>query len=185
MKMKRNTTHKFEKRDSLVQQIELSGSMLERLAEAAHEVFCDGMRARGFHYGPTNDVELKTCDTLMLYAELPENMKEANRLNVRDIPIKLASAGYIMIPARSNQPPFNFPGETLAVLSEAEHMRWMQSKLDDGWKYAHKTDKPNKLHNCLVPWEQLPEVEKEKDRVMVRGIPEILTRAGYTIVKAT
>jgi hypothetical protein len=64
-------------------------------------------------------------------------------------------------------------------------MRWMQSKLDDGWKYAHKTDKPNKLHNCLVPWEQLPEVEKEKDRVMVRGIPEILTRAGYTIVKAT
>ena len=60
-------------------------------------------------------------------------MKEANRLNVRDIPGKLAVAGYIMIPARSNEPPFNFPA-TLEQLAEAEHERWMQSKLDDGWK---------------------------------------------------
>ena len=62
----------------------------------------------------------------------PDALKEANRLNVRDIPIKLAAAGYIMIPARSNEPPFNFPGEPLERLSEAEHKRWMQSKLDDG-----------------------------------------------------
>jgi hypothetical protein len=183
--MKRKPGAPFKKGDSRVQQMDLSGSMLEHLAEAAHEVFCDGMRARGFHYGPTNDEALKTCDTLMPYADLPENVKEANRLNVRDIPIKLASIGYIMIPARSHEPAFNFPGETLEVLSEAEHVRWMQSKLDDGWKYAPQTDKPNKLHNCLVAWEQLPEVEKEKDRVMVRGIPVILARAGYAILKSS
>ncbi len=44
-------------------------------------------------------------------------------------------AGYIMIPARSNEPPFNFPGKPLEQLAEAEHKRWMQSKLDEGWKY--------------------------------------------------
>jgi hypothetical protein len=29
----------------------------------------------------------------------------------------------------------------------------------------------------------LPDKEKEKDRVLIRGIPKILANAGYTIVK--
>ena len=60
---------------------------------------------------------------------------------------------------------------TLEMLAEAEHERWMQSKLDEGWAYAPKTDRAKKLHKCLVPWEKLPDKEKEKDRDLVRGIP--------------
>ena len=89
--------------------------MLESLAEAAHAVFSEGMKARGYHYGPQTDEKLKTHNALLPYAELPEDMKEQNRLNVRDIPGKLAAAGYIMVPARSNEPPFNFPGERLGA----------------------------------------------------------------------
>jgi hypothetical protein len=164
--------------------VELEGQMLESLAEAAHMVFCESLKARSFHYGPTTDEKLKTHNAFLPYAELSEDLKEQNRQNVRDIPIKLASAGYIMIPARSNDPPFNFPGELLEVLAEAEHERWMQSKLDNGWEYAPATDKTKKLLKCLVPWDKLPEEEKEKDRMMVRGIPQILARAGYAIIKA-
>ncbi len=36
----------------------------------------------------------------------------------------------------------------------------------------------------LLPWDQLPENQKEKDRELVRGIPKILARAGYAIVKS-
>jgi len=169
---------------SLVQQVELEGPMLESLAEAAHEVFCDGLRERGFKFGPKTDEALKTHNALLSYAELPEDLKEANRLNVRDIPTKLAVAGYIMIPARSNEPPFNFPGHPLEILAETEHKRWMQSKFDDGWEYAPETDRAKKLHKLLVPWDRLPEEEKEKDRDLVRGIPVILARAGYAIVKS-
>ena len=169
---------------SLVQQVELEGPMLERLAEGAHDVFCDGMKARGFHYGPQTDEKLKTHNALLPFAKLPGDLKEANRLNVRDIPSKLAVAGYAMVPARSNERRFDFPGDDLERLAEAEHERWMQSKLDDGWTYASETDKANRLHKCLVPWGKLPEDEKEKDRDLVRGIPSILARAGYAIVKA-
>ncbi len=169
---------------SLVQQPVLEGEMLESLAEAAHTVYCDGEKARGFKYGPKTDPVLKTNNVLVPYAELPEDLKEANRLNVRDILAKLAVAGYIMIPARSNEPPFNFPGKPLELLAEAEHKRWMQSKLEDGWKYAAVTNKAKKLHSCLVPWKKLPESEKVKDRDLVRGVPVILARAGYAIVKA-
>ncbi len=44
------------------------------------------MKARGFHYGPQTDEKLKTHNALLPFAELPEDLKEANRLNVRDIP---------------------------------------------------------------------------------------------------
>ena len=168
---------------SLVQQVELEGKMLESLAEAAHAVYCEGLKARGYKYGPKTDETLKTSNNLLPYADLPEDLKEANRLNVRDIPAKLAVAGYIMIPARSNEPPFSFPGHPLEILAEAEHERWMQSKLDDGWTYAPRTDRAKKLNQCIVPWKELPEDEKEKDRDLVRGIPEILARAGYAVVK--
>jgi hypothetical protein len=168
---------------SLVQQVELEGTMLESLAEAVHKIYCEGLTARGYQYNPVTDEKRKTNNNLLPYAELPEDFKEANRLNVRDIPTKLAVAGYIMIPARSNEPPFKFPGASLEELAEAEHVRWMQSKFDEGYAYAPETDKAKKLNKCLVPWKELPEEEKEKDRDLIRGIPEILARAGYAIVK--
>ena len=168
---------------SLVQEVELEGTLLESLAEAAHEVFCDGLRARGFQFGAEKDEVLKTHNALVSYAELPEDLKEANRLNVRDIPAKLALAKYIMTPARSNERDFTFPGSDLEMLAEVEHERWVQSKLEDDWTPGPKTDKANKVHKDLVPWAQLPDEEKEKDRDLIRGIPLILARAGYAIVK--
>jgi len=74
--------------------------------------------------------------------------------------------------------------ETLERLAEAAHIVWMEGKIRDGWKYEPVIDKPNKIHNCLVPYAQLSEIDKESDRDMVRGIPSILAAAGYKMVKA-
>jgi hypothetical protein len=158
---------------SLVQQIVLSGQVLEDLAEAAHEIYREGLISRGE----------QTQAGSLAYSDLPEDLKEQNRQNVRDIPLKLDNAGYAMIPARSNEPPFDFPGEALERLAEIEHERWMQAKLADGWHHGLKTDKDKKLNKCLLPWNELPEEEKEKDRDLVRGIPKMLVWAGYAIVK--
>ncbi len=169
---------------ALVQKIELEGEVLEALAGAAHEIFCEGLRESGYQPGSRTDDTLKTHTALIPYVDLPEDFKEQNRQNVRDISTKLTSAGYVMIPARSNEPPFNFPGEDLERLSVMEHERWMKSKLAEGWTLAAETDKDQKLHKALLPWGELPENEKEKDRQLVRGIPQILARAGYAIVQS-
>jgi hypothetical protein len=157
----------------LVQQLELSGKILDDLSAVAHEIYCEGLKNRAE----------STYAATVAYEELPENFKEQNRQNVRDIPVKLACAGYAMIPARSNEPPFNFPGDALEFLAEKEHERWMQVKQQDGWKFGPVTDKDKKLNQCLVPWTDLPEEEKEKDRDMVRGIPKMLARGGYAVIK--
>jgi hypothetical protein len=189
---------------SLVQRIELEGELLERLAEAAHETFCDGLRARGYRPGKETNDRKKMHRFLIAYAKLPEEEKAQNRGNVRDIPAKLASAGYVMVPARSNETPFNFPGPDLETLAEAEHDRWMNAKIGAGYRWGAKTDPEKKQHKDLLPWRKLsaaesaarytpfeaaalgrrilPEKEKDKDRDLIRGIPRILARAGFTIV---
>ena len=52
-----------------------------------------------------------------------------------------------------------------------------------GGSTQKKTAKSKKRHKLLVPWEELPAEEKEKDYVFVKGIPQILAKAGYTIVR--
>jgi hypothetical protein len=168
---------------ALVQQMPLEGDLLEKLAEAAHEVFCEGLRAQGYQLGPQTNGDLKIHDSLKPYQDLREDEKEANRDNVRDIANKLAAVGYVMMPARSNEPPFEFPGDDLDYLAEMEHERWMRDKLRHGWKWGEKTDKDEKIHESLEAWEDLSEEERDKDREMIRGIPKILAKAGYAIVK--
>ncbi len=167
---------------ALVQQVELEGDLLENLASIHHQIFCQQMEEIGYKYGlVTNDAE-KTHSALLPWGDLPEDEKEQNRSAVRDIPLKLGSIGYVMIPARSNEPA-EFPKgeEDLERLSKMEHERWMNVKLKAGWVYAPETNKPDKQHSALVPWEELPEEEKDKDRDLVRAIPRLLTEIGYTV----
>jgi hypothetical protein len=170
---------------ALVRQIELEGPLLEKLAAAAHEVFCEGLKKKGYRYGPQTDARRKKHSSLLPYDKLPEDEKEQNRINVRDIVNKLSLAGYRMRPSRSHEHPFNFPDGDLDTLSQLEHDHWMKDKLDSSWQVADKTDKVKKLHKALVPWIDLPEEEKEKDREMVRSIPRILAKAGYAVEKSS
>jgi hypothetical protein len=74
--------------------------------------------------------------------------------------------------------------ESLEQLAEAAHNVWMAGKIRDGWKWGSAINKEKKIHNCLVPYDQLSDSDKESDRDMVRGIPGILAAAGYKMVKA-
>lgn len=192
-----------------VQKLKFEGEALEKLAQAVHEDFCEYMRAAGYVYGPIID-ETSTPPThsaLIPYAELPETDRIQNVQNALSIPDKLSRCGYVMIHARTNEPPVVFPDRDLDLLAEEEHNRWVKAKIaqDPRWHYAPQTNKERFEHNCLLPWnamseeelmrvfsdeeravmgrEGLPESEKEKDRLMIRRIPHILARVGYTVVK--
>jgi hypothetical protein len=167
---------------ALVQQIVLTGELLERLAAAAHEVYCAGKKRDGWTYGERND-EKKTHPLLIPYEQLPEWAKEANRVSVRTIPQKLAAAGYVMLPARSNEPALEFPGHDLEELAQLEHELWMEGKLAAGFKAGKPTEEDPKRNEHLVEWDQVAEPIKQIDRDLIRGIPQILARAGYAVEK--
>lgn len=46
---------------------------------------------------------------------------------------------------------------------DAQHNSWMEEKIKDGWVYGDVKDAVQKTHPCIVPFEQLPKVQQQKD----------------------
>ena len=49
--------------------------------------------------------------------------------------------------------------------SDAQHNAWMQDKLKDGWVYGAEKDAEKKTHPCIVPFDDLPDFQKKKDKL--------------------
>jgi serine phosphatase RsbU (regulator of sigma subunit) len=60
-------------------------------------------------------------------------------------------------------------------------MRWSWEKRLNGWTYSGNKDDIKKTHPSLIPYEQLNESEKEKDRELVKLIPAFLQDIRYEV----
>ena len=47
--------------------------------------------------------------------------------------------------------------------AEENHKNWMKMKISQGWIYGEKKDFIKKTHPDLIPFNDLPEIEKKKD----------------------
>ena len=56
------------------------------------------------------------------------------------------------------------------MLAEMEHVRWSRYHYVNHWHYSEKRDNSKRLHHLLVPYDKLPQVEKQKDRDAVKGL---------------
>jgi ryanodine receptor 2 len=63
------------------------------------------------------------------------------------------------------------------------HEVWAQSRISQGWTYGPERSDALKHHPCLVPYEDLPEVEKAYDRDTALGTLKLICRLGFTITK--
>jgi len=54
-----------------------------------------------------------------------------------------------------------------AAGSEEQHNAWMQDKIDAGWKKAEVKCEEAKHHPCIVPYDDLPDDLKIKDKLFL------------------
>jgi hypothetical protein len=73
--------------------------------------------------------------------------------------------------------------ELTELLAKNVHEIWAKQRLADGWHYGAKRDDAKKEHPCLVPYESLPESEKEIDRQGALGTLKAIIVLGYDITK--
>jgi len=64
-----------------------------------------------------------------------------------------------------------------------EHARWMELLDVEGWTLGPRDDE-RKTHPSLVPWSDLTDADKEKDRAPLRELSEHLSDLGLRIAKA-
>lgn len=63
------------------------------------------------------------------------------------------------------------------------HENWSAGRIAQGWTYGPVRDDAKKETPCLVPYDQLPESEKEYDRVTALESLKTIISLGYRIVK--
>lgn len=69
----------------------------------------------------------------------------------------------------------------LEALARNAHDVWAVQRFEEGWRYGVARDDERQLHPCLVPYEELPDEEKEYDRAMVRETIRSILVLGYEI----
>lgn len=67
------------------------------------------------------------------------------------------------------------------ALAENVHDTWAKGRMDDGWTYGPVRDDAKKHHPCLVPYNELPESEKEYDRNTAISTLKFIVKKGYGI----
>lgn len=149
---------------------------IEVLARAMHENYVREQQTRGNG--------LASNPSLVPWDEADENLKASNRRFAEGIGEKLEAAGCALRPAaagKSAVPSFRFSDREVEELARIEHDRWMSDLLRDGWRWGAIKDPAKKAHPLLVPWSELSEDDRDKDRDAVRNLPSMLGRAGFEI----
>ncbi len=155
----------------------------EVIARAIHDVYLAHREATGWRYGPELDEERRTDPALALWDELSEDLRDSNRDQARHTAIKLEAAGCELEELTGwLDEPFSFTDEEVELLAEMEHERWVVDRIRNRWVLGAK-DLHRKRSPHLVSWADLPEDIREYDRVFVRGLPMILAKIGYRIVR--
>ena len=148
----------------------------EVLARAKHEQYVRDEAARG----GTRD----SNPSMVAWHELDESLRQSNRRFAAGVGEKLRAAGVAVVPAPLADPATapRLAEEQVEELAIEEHDRWCRDLLADGWQHGPgKKDPERKLHPSLVPWDELSEEERDKDREPVRALPEMLARAGFEL----
>jgi RyR domain len=66
-------------------------------------------------------------------------------------------------------------------LAKNAHDVWARQRLADGWQHGPKRDDAKKKHPCLVPYDKLPESEKQYDRNAAMESIKAILASGYQI----
>lgn len=142
--------------------VELEPSLMviaEQQARASHEGWVKGKMSQGYVYGPvTNDDPANgqlTNPLLVPYDELDEATKESNIANAVAVISIMRDKGCSFV---------NFTKMILYPLAKQIHDEWSREKIKAGWTWGPVTDKANKIHRDLVPFEVLattPELKED------------------------
>jgi hypothetical protein len=71
--------------------------------------------------------------------------------------------------------------EITESLAKNTHEVWAKQRLAEGWKYGAERNDERKEHPCLVPYEELPENEKNYDRNTAIETIRLVLKQGYEI----
>lgn len=69
------------------------------------------------------------------------------------------------------------------MIARNVHEVWSEGRIREGWSYGESRNDAERKHPCLVPYEEIPESEKEYDRNTAMQTLKLIVKLGYKITK--
>ena len=104
---------------------------------------------------------------------MPKLIKEKMKDNYTPRPVDTSD---VQLPEQMNA--------LVEQMAKNVHEVWAQSRLEQGWIYGKERNDALKQHPCLIPYEDLPEIEKAYDRDTAIGTLKLMIKLGFKISKA-
>jgi len=143
----------------------ISSSPNDELAKQIHELF------------------RKEYPDMPPWSLLPQDKKEDNRSAARHVPVKLRAMGFQFSHNGGNGIDCPPPSEVnMEALASMEHARWSATKRLSGYRLGHEKSATLRTHPSLIPWKDLSKEEKEKDHIMLKNLPEIISQANLKVI---
>jgi hypothetical protein len=158
----------FESLDETISIEIVVNEALDAMARTLHNAYLNTQLASG---GSS-----RSNASIIPWSELPAHKKKANQHAAAHMDVKLRIANCVALPIDAKETEAVFPPDDLMMelLAQLEHRRWMADKYLAGYSYGKVRDEDRMLHPDLIPWEELTEADKEKDRANIRQIPHLL-----------
>jgi hypothetical protein len=161
---------------------------LEALAAAVHYSYLKGADKSKVDAAVMAEPNIAYMIHLSIKRDYEENSadkKASNRAAAQRIPDHLALIGYVVEPQQPHddgswrQPLVAAIENHVERLAQAEHLGWCAERVANGWTYDKVRDDNAKRHPLLTPWAKLSPSDQNKDRSIVRGIPDLLETAKF------
>jgi hypothetical protein len=126
------------------------------------------------------DAGRQTTPATVAWSRLPFDLQEDNRsvadhlwTKARDLDFRITAGNgdHVAAPADAR----------IEELAAAEHRRWIASRAVAGWRFGAAQSESERTHPSLIPWRQLTDAERAKDRDVIRQISKVLRAAGLVL----
>ena len=88
------------------------------------------------------------------------------------------------IPKPAERSDIELPSELLElseVIAKNVHEVWSHNRINEGWSYGETRNDELKQTPCLVPYEELSEIEKDYDRNTAINTLKLIMKLGFEI----
>lgn len=140
----------------------------DRYARLIHEAYC-----AADDLGCAKDPAREKAVANRPWKLLSETLRNANRSPADHFDVKLRSLG-LALATKTEAVPAELSRDELELLARMDHNRWWADRALDGWIHATPRNDERKEHPDMVPYEQLHDDTRQKDRNNVKTMIRIL-----------
>lgn len=114
------------------------------------------------------------------WCRLPFDYREDNRSLADHFSSKALDLDLQIVPTHRSEV-VSIDARMIEPLAAAEHRRWIASRTIAGWRFGETHSESERTHPSMVPWANLTEADREKDRAVIRQMPTVVHTAGHSL----